>query len=110
MEDSQVSSGIVGLQGMVLFQEVSASLENTYLSVLGASLEYACMCTRIPFGVCTYVYWSPFGVSTEVYWSPFGVCTYLYVLVSSSFEVCNYLLEVSYSIDQIIRLMFRFFF
>ena len=82
VEDSQVSSLMRGLQGVVLFQEGFFGIfgECPYFSVLGALLEYARMCTRSPFGVCTYMYWSPFGV-----------CTYLYVCAAPLKYVITYL-------------------
>lgn len=51
VEDSQVSSLMLGLQGVVLFQEgffFGIFGECPYLSVLGAPLEYACMCAGAP--------------------------------------------------------------
>lgn len=89
VEDSQVSSLMLGLQGVVLFQEgffFLASLEN----------------------VLTYLYleplWSMHVCVLEPLWS-----MHLLICSCSSFDVCNYLFEVSCSTDQIMRLIFRCF-
>lgn len=97
MEDSQVGSGMVGLQGVMLFQEVSASLENVLTYLYLEPLWSVHVCVLEPL-------WSVHICVLEPLWS-----MHLLICTCSSFEVYNYLLEVSYSTDQIIRLMFRFF-
>lgn len=64
VEDSQVSSLMLGLQGVVLFQEGFFFFWHLW---------------RMSLLICT---WSPFEVCMYVCWSPFGVCTYLYVLAA----------------------------